>query len=98
MLRRSIIEPAAGSHLAVVNERSSAKARAGLRRETMKTIIRAAMFAVSIGSITPAFAVPPAQHQNAEARPDRQLVLAYATQSGRGAYLFPPHDGGGANS
>jgi hypothetical protein len=64
----------------------------------MKTLIRAGMFAMSIGSIGPAFAVPPVQNQNAEARPDSQLVLAYATQSGRGTYLYAPHDGGGANS
>jgi hypothetical protein len=64
----------------------------------MKTLIRAAMFAVSIGSITPAFAIPAVQHQNVEAQPANQLVLAYATQSGHGAYLYAPHDGGGANS
>ena len=64
----------------------------------MKTLIRAAMTALSIASISPAFAVQPAQHQTVATQQNEQLVLAYATQSGRGTWLYAPHDGGGASS
>jgi hypothetical protein len=30
-------------------------------------------------------------------RTDGQATLTYVTQSNRGTWLFPPHDGGGAN-
>jgi hypothetical protein len=85
------------------------------RRETMKTMMIAAVVAAGLG-IAPAFAdnasgylypdfwgdnaaqqqVPAAQapaHSSSGAS-----VGAYFTQSNHGTWLFPPHDGGGANS
>ena len=41
----------------------------------------------------------PAQNAPAVATAqNRQAVRAYVTQSSHGTWLFPPHDGGGANS
>ena len=84
----------------------------------MNLTIRAAIAALSIASIAPAFAgeggstnpitfftqLPgvvaqaPAQHAPAiGTAKDGQTAQAYLTQSNRGTWLFPPHDGGGSN-
>ena len=40
----------------------------------------------------------PAQNAPAVATAQNGRVQTYATQSSHGTWLFPPHDGGGANS
>jgi hypothetical protein len=84
----------------------------------MKITVRAAMVAISIASISPAFAgdgdgqvantyftqLPgviaqaPAPQAPSVATAQNGHVLTYAANSSRGTWLFPPHDGGGANS
>jgi hypothetical protein len=71
-------------------------------REIMKFAIRAALAALSIGSIPPAFAdesgpfterpgiVAEAPAQNAPAITQRGPELQGHTQSGHGPWLFPP--------
>jgi hypothetical protein len=73
----------------------------------MKLLLRAAITAASIASIAPAYAggtggAVASVAAQAPARPaaasDGNVVRAYVTQSSRGTWLFPPRDGGGANS
>ena len=48
---------------------------------------------------TPGFlAQAPAQNAPAATAQNGQRVQTYVTQSSHGTWLFPPHEGGGANS
>src|ERR1700760_1399002 len=81
-------------------KRSAPRARAHSRTETMKTtLLRAALFALSIGSISPAMAgtdVPNAITQvpaqlNQVINPAQQSQLApNEARPGHGAWVFPP--------
>jgi hypothetical protein len=80
----------------------------------MKMLLRAAITAASLASITPAYAgengaaadtsftslpgVVAQAPQSAATAGAANVVRAYVTQSNRGTWLFPPHDGGGVNS
>lgn len=70
----------------------------------MTFAVRIAIAALSIASITPAFAgegeggIQPPAHSAPAATATSSVHAIFVTQTSRGTWLFAPHDGGGSNA